>query len=120
MRAWLPIARLSRPAIAVVALYAFVLGTFLGSFAPGPLAAAGHILCSPEHGDGSAPSLPTSGHRDCCTPACPGGASLLPTPSASSVLSDRRAYAFAWARTVAPEPDTAALRDTRARGPPLA
>ncbi len=120
MRAWLPIARLSRSALAVAALYAFVLGSYLGLLPPDPLAAAAHVLCSPS-GDGSSrPSAPEGNHRECCTPACPGGAPLPPPPSAALVPPERLAAAPEWIASPDPARAGTALRDTRARGPPLA
>ena len=120
MRAWLPIARLSRSAVAVAALYAFVLGSYLGLLPPDPLAAAAHVLCSPS-GDGSSrPNAPRGNHRECCTPACPGEAPLPPPPSATLVEPERIAAAPEWVASRDPERTRLTFRDNRARGPPLA
>nr|WP_276592526.1 MULTISPECIES: hypothetical protein [unclassified Methylobacterium] len=62
-----PVAPL-RAAIAVLALYAFVLQAFLGGMMPLPAAADG--LCAQHAASDTIPDkLPAHGHSDCCTAA---------------------------------------------------
>ena len=75
---------LLRGAIAVLALYAFVLQAFLGGLMPMPAAADG--LCAQHAASDPAPgkSLP-QGHGDCCTAAQVVGAALPPRIAATDV-----------------------------------
>jgi hypothetical protein len=121
MRAWPIIARLTRPALAVAALYAFVLGTYLGALAPAQLSAPGHVLCSPAGDAGSPPAWPAADHRDCCTAACPGGTSPVAPPVSGTLVPPRRdLVTFAWTPEAEQVPRTASIGDARARGPPHA
>jgi hypothetical protein len=121
MRAWLPIARLSRQSLAVAALYAFLLGTYLGALAPAPPSFALHVLCSPSGDAGSVPAGPAADHRDCCTPACPGGSASLAPPASEPLAPPGRSIGtLAWTEAPGQAPRAASLRDTRARDPPHA
>ena len=121
MRAWPLIARLSRPALAVVALYALVLGTFLGGLQRPALASLSHVLCSPTGETGAPPGPPSADHRDCCTLACPGGTSPVPLSVSAALPGLERDPAFVpWAAAREQAPGRASIRDTRARGPPFA
>ena len=120
MRAWPLIARLSRPALAVAALYALVLGTFLGGLQPPALASASHVLCSPTGQAGAPPAPPSADHRDCCTLACPGGTSPVPLAVPTLALPEREPAFVPWAAAREQAPGAASIRDTRARGPPFA
>jgi hypothetical protein len=69
-----PVAPL-RAAIAVLALYAFVLQAFLGGLMPIPAAADG--LCAQHAASDSLPAKPLAhGHGDCCAAAQATGAAL--------------------------------------------
>ncbi len=122
MRAWLKIARLSRPALAVAALYALVLGTYLGALAPLPGALPPtHILCSSQEAtDPSGPAVPAPEHRDCCTAACLNGASLVPPGGAFETVSPPAHSPVGWVPRDPAGSSLAIPRDTRVRGPPLA
>jgi hypothetical protein len=116
MRAWPTLARLSRPAIAVAALYALVLSVFLAGIAPGPVALVADVLCAPQAGS-SVPHQPWAEGRDCCSLAAPAG-SALPAPTSSLAAAQRVPVAIAWAMPPAPAGDAAPIHDARARGPP--
>jgi hypothetical protein len=119
MRAWPLFARLSRPALAVAALYALVLGSFVGSLAPRQLAAGLHVLCAP--GETRTPTR--SGHeadRDgCCTLGCPGGTTLLSSRSEPACIA-RTTLTIVWSRPAPCQPSSLPEHDARARGPPIA
>jgi hypothetical protein len=71
-----PVAPL-RAAIAVLALYAFVLQAFLGGLMPLPAAADG--LCAQHAASASIHDrMPAHGHGDCCTAAQVPGTALPP------------------------------------------
>lgn len=98
-----------RAAIAVLALYAFVLQAFLGGLMPIP--ATGANLCA-QHATGDAPpgkALPHD-HGDCCTAAQPGAAAL---PARTAPAS-----AIAWSAENAPRPLWTMIAEPRARAPP--
>ncbi|WP_244507386.1 hypothetical protein [Methylobacterium phyllostachyos] len=72
-----------RAAIAVLALYAFVLQAFLGGLMPIPAAADG--LCAQHAASDSTPDRPlTHGHGDCCTVAQATGTAL---PARAALVS---------------------------------
>ncbi|NNM73625.1 hypothetical protein [Enterovirga aerilata] len=121
MRAWLTIARLRRPAIAVAALYALVLGSFVTALSPPPFAAAGqHALCSPAAEGSPRAPVPDAGHRECCTLACPGGAPFAAPGSAFLPAPLPLVAALSWLPGRDAAIGRSALRDIRSRGPPPA
>jgi len=74
-----------RAAIAVLALYAFVLQAFLGGLMPIPAAAGG--LCAQHAASDSTPNgLPAHGHGDCCTVAQATG-TALPARVAPAIIA---------------------------------
>ncbi|WP_457104783.1 hypothetical protein [Methylobacterium sp. P5_C11] len=97
-----------RAAIAVLALYAFVLQAFLGGLMPVPAAADG--LCAQHAASDAEPgkTLP-HGHGDCCTAAQATGAAL-PARPAPAVL--------AWDPEAAFQPNWTMPDRRRARAPP--
>jgi hypothetical protein len=103
-----PPAATLRAAIAVLALYAFVLQAFLGGLMPLPAAADG--LCAQHAARDAAPdkALP-HGHADCCT-AAQATATALPARAAS--------VAIAWAAAAATTPAWTMIAGPRARAPP--
>ena len=121
MRAWHIIARLSRPALAVAALYAFVLGSFLGALTTSPLAAASaHVLCTPSDAHSSDPAVPDPGHRACCTAACLGGFTFLPPGSSAAPALPRTLVRAGWLPRATSAAPAGPEADPRVRGPPLA
>jgi hypothetical protein len=118
MLAWPKIARLSRSALAVAALYALVLGNFLGAIPGGPAAGSAHVLCSPSAGEGSSPA-PLPVHKsDCCILACMAGAAPAAQPAAAASTPDRVSILIAWSVQAEAPAGRSAPRDTRVRGPP--
>jgi hypothetical protein len=103
-----PPAATLRAAIAVLALYAFVLQAFLGGLMPVPAAAEG--LCAQHAAGDAAPgkALP-HGHGDCCT-AAQASATALPARAASAVI--------VWTTAAASCPTWATTDGPRARAPP--
>ena len=120
MRAWHIIARLSRPALAVAALYAFVLGSFLGALTTSPLAAgAAHVLCTPSGPDASRPLVPETGHQPCCTAACLGGLSIVPPASTAGPAPQRTLVSAGWVAATDPFLPAGPAGEPRVRGPPI-
>jgi hypothetical protein len=115
-----PPAACLRAAIAVLALYAFVLQAFLGGLMPVPAAADG--LCAQHAASDAAPgkTLP-HGHGDCCT-AAQVTATALPARAASAVIVWTTAAASrpAWAMTDGPRARAPPGGIASPRGPPVA
>lgn len=109
-----------RAAIAVLALYAFVLQAFLGGLMPIPAAADG--LCTQHAASDSLPDrLPPHGHGDCCKAAQATGTALPPRATVVSVAwtaADRGGVAYRAVGQIGPPapPD----RSASPRGPPSA
>jgi hypothetical protein len=115
-----PPAACLRAAIAVLALYAFVLQAFLGGLMPIPAGADG--LCAQHAASDAAPgkALP-HGHGDCCT-AAQASATALPARAASAVIVWTIAAASrpAWAMTDGPRARASPGGIASPRGPPAA
>ncbi|MBP1182346.1 hypothetical protein [Methylobacterium sp. PvR107] len=115
-----PSAAALRAAIAVLALYAFVLQAFLGGLMPLPAAAEG--LCAQHAASDAAPdkALP-HGHGACCT-AAQATTTALPGRAASAVIVWRTAAASrpAWAMTDGPRARAPPGGIASPRGPPAA
>jgi hypothetical protein len=112
-----------RAAVAVLALYALVLQSFLGASASAGMSVGAAPLCL--HADGSGPPLPGSPvrhpHANCCTAACATGSLARPPLAFVNAAPPARApgrAAFTAPRTL--PRSVSPLHARSARGPPSA
>lgn len=107
-----------RAAIAVLALYAFVLQAFLGGLMPLPVTADG--LCAQHAAADSVPDqLPAHGHGDCCTATQATGTVLPPRTAPVMTIWKAEARGGPAYRTVGQlGPRAPPDRSASPRGPP--
>jgi hypothetical protein len=113
-----------RTAIALAALYALALQTFLGGVLSVSLSGPDHHLCAEALGtDDSGPAKPLPAHAgsDCCTAAHVQLTSHVPILAVSTVIWPHRdAVSLAWRPEVVAIPRAPPRSRAHARAPPVA